>query len=63
MPVPVTLQRYGLSQKEELEMTETAYIYDAIRTPRSKGKPNSALNEVKPDKSCDHAAGGNAAAA
>ncbi|MDO6523812.1 acetyl-CoA C-acetyltransferase [Shimia thalassica] len=29
-------------------MTETAYIYDAIRTPRSKGKPNSALNEVKP---------------
>lgn len=29
-------------------MTEAAYIYDAIRTPRSKGKPNSALNEVKP---------------
>lgn len=29
-------------------MTETAFIYDAIRTPRSKGKPNGSLNEVKP---------------
>ncbi len=29
-------------------MTETAYVYDAIRTPRSKGKPDGALNEVKP---------------
>ncbi len=25
-----------------------AYIYDAIRTPRGKGKPGGALNEVKP---------------
>ncbi|MDA9009404.1 acetyl-CoA C-acetyltransferase, partial [Alphaproteobacteria bacterium] len=25
-----------------------AYIYDAIRTPRSKGKPEGTLNEVKP---------------
>lgn len=25
-----------------------AYIYDAIRTPRSKGKPGGNLNEVKP---------------
>ena len=25
-----------------------AYIYDAIRTPRSKGKAGGALNEVKP---------------
>ena len=29
-------------------MTETAYIYDAIRTPRSKGKADGTLNEVKP---------------
>ena len=29
-------------------MTETAYVYDAIRTPRSKGKPDGSLNEVKP---------------
>jgi acetyl-CoA C-acetyltransferase len=25
-----------------------AYIYDAVRTPRGKGKPGGALNEVKP---------------
>ena len=29
-------------------MTEAAYIYEAIRTPRSKGKIDGALNEVKP---------------
>ncbi|MDK3017222.1 acetyl-CoA C-acetyltransferase [Pseudodonghicola flavimaris] len=29
-------------------MTEAAYIYDAIRTPRSKGKPDGSLHEVKP---------------
>ena len=29
-------------------MTETAYIYDAIRTPRSKGKASGTLHEVKP---------------
>ncbi|MCC0077128.1 MAG: acetyl-CoA C-acetyltransferase [Rhodobacter sp.] len=29
-------------------MTETAYIYDAIRTPRSKGKADGTLHEVKP---------------
>ncbi len=29
-------------------MSETAYIYDAIRTPRSKGKHTGTLNEVKP---------------
>ncbi|SDX42016.1 acetyl-CoA C-acetyltransferase [Albimonas donghaensis] len=29
-------------------MAEAAYIYDAIRTPRSKGKADGALNEVKP---------------
>lgn len=28
-------------------MTE-AYIYDAIRTPRGKGKPGGALHGVKP---------------
>ena len=29
-------------------MTQTAYIYDAIRTPRSKGKADGTLHEVKP---------------
>jgi acetyl-CoA C-acetyltransferase len=29
-------------------MAETAYIFDAIRTPRSKGKADGTLNEVKP---------------
>ncbi|MGG7566205.1 acetyl-CoA C-acetyltransferase [Rhodovulum sp. DZ06] len=29
-------------------MAENAYIYDAIRTPRSKGKAGGTLNEVKP---------------
>ncbi len=29
-------------------MTHTAFIYDAIRTPRGKGKATGALHEVKP---------------
>lgn len=29
-------------------MTNTAYIYDALRTPRSKGKKDGSLHEVKP---------------
>lgn len=29
-------------------MAEVAYIYDAIRTPRSKGKADGSLNQVKP---------------
>jgi 3-hydroxyacyl-CoA dehydrogenase len=29
-------------------MSHTAYIYDAVRTPRSKGKAGGALHEVKP---------------
>lgn len=29
-------------------MSHTAYIYDAIRTPRSKGKADGTLHEVKP---------------
>ena len=29
-------------------MSNTAFIYDAIRTPRSKGKPGGTLHEVKP---------------
>ena len=29
-------------------MSNTAYIYDAIRTPRSKGKEDGTLHEVKP---------------
>jgi len=28
-------------------MSNTAYIYDAIRAPRSKGKAGGALNEIK----------------
>lgn len=29
-------------------MPHTAFIYDALRTPRSKGKPGGSLHEVKP---------------
>jgi len=29
-------------------MSNTAFIYDAVRTPRSKGKANGTLHEVKP---------------
>jgi len=29
-------------------MSHTAIIYDAVRTPRSKGKPGGSLHEVKP---------------
>lgn len=29
-------------------MTHNAYIYDAVRTPRSKGKAGGTLHEVKP---------------
>jgi acetyl-CoA C-acetyltransferase len=29
-------------------MTSEAFLYDAIRTPRGKGKPTAALHEVKP---------------
>jgi acetyl-CoA C-acetyltransferase len=29
-------------------MSNPAYIYDAVRTPRSKGKPGGSLYEVKP---------------
>jgi len=29
-------------------MSNDAFIYDAIRTPRGKGKPGGALYEVKP---------------
>ena len=29
-------------------MTSEAFIYDAIRTPRGKGKPTGSLYEVKP---------------
>lgn len=29
-------------------MSNTAYIYDAVRTPRSKGKQDGTLHEVKP---------------
>jgi len=29
-------------------MIPDAYIFDAIRTPRGKGKPTGALHEIKP---------------
>ena len=29
-------------------MTETAYIYDAIRTPRGKGKKDGSLYQASP---------------
>src|SRR5210317_1470877 len=35
-------------QIKERVMTNTAYIYDAVRTPRSKGKPGGSLYQVKP---------------
>src|SRR4051794_2075815 len=30
------------------ERQPEAFVYDAIRTPRGRGKPNGALHEVKP---------------
>jgi acetyl-CoA C-acetyltransferase len=33
---------------EETAMPETAFIFDAIRTPRGKGKKDGSLHEVKP---------------
>ena len=33
---------------EELGMTTDAFIYDALRTPRGRGKPTGALHGVKP---------------
>ena len=29
-------------------MTRSAFIYDAVRTPRGKGKKDGSLHEVKP---------------
>ncbi|WTI24023.1 hypothetical protein OG886_13400 [Micromonospora zamorensis] len=29
-------------------MTTEAFIYDALRTPRGRGKPNGSLHGVKP---------------
>jgi acetyl-CoA C-acetyltransferase len=29
-------------------MHHEAFIYDAVRTPRSRGRPDGSLNEVKP---------------
>lgn len=29
-------------------MTDHAYIFDAIRTPRGKGKKDGSLHQVKP---------------
>jgi acetyl-CoA C-acetyltransferase len=29
-------------------MQHQAYIYDAVRTPRSRGRADGSLNEVKP---------------
>jgi len=43
--MPVTTRRH--SSKERL-MTQTAYIFDALRTPRGKGKKDGALHEIKP---------------
>ena len=31
-----------------INMTTSAFIYDAIRTPRGKGKKDGSLHEVKP---------------
>ena len=29
-------------------MTQDAFLYDALRTPRGAGKPSGSLHEVKP---------------
>ena len=29
-------------------MTTEAYVFDAVRTPRAKGKKDGSLHEVKP---------------
>jgi len=39
---------YLLFNRQQIFMSHTAYIYDAIRTPRSKGKQDGSLHEVKP---------------
>src|SRR5260370_42458571 len=36
------------SDRAENIMSNSAYIFDAIRTPRGKGKKDGALHEVKP---------------
>ncbi len=42
--------RFSVDQlpNEGETMSTQAYIYDAVRTPRSKGKKGGSLNEVKP---------------
>lgn len=43
---PQVLERY--SQERDIYMPRDAYIFDAIRTPRGKGKKDGSLYEVKP---------------
>ncbi len=40
----------NLTRKEPVQMPIDVYIYDAIRTPRGRGKPDGALHEVTPVK-------------
>ena len=40
--------RARATEGTQAEMSTPAYIYDAVRTPRGKGKPDGALHEVKP---------------
>ena len=36
----------GRADRQEEDAMTDAYIYDAIRTPRGKGRPDGALHEV-----------------
>jgi acetyl-CoA C-acetyltransferase len=38
----------GEPNEKGASVSTEAYIYDAIRTPRGKGKPSGALHEIKP---------------
>src|SRR5690606_27360302 len=38
----------GTPRKEHSDMTTEAYIFEAIRTPRGRGKKNGSLHSVKP---------------
>jgi hypothetical protein len=42
------LQGAAALQFQERSVTRPVYIFDAIRTPRSKGKADGSLHEIKP---------------
>jgi len=44
----IVLSSNATTNSRDISMTEEAYIYDAVRTPRGRGKSDGALHEVKP---------------